>query len=159
MALTIVVHRDVPVPAGPRAAAALPRLRHVVLAVPDSHNVMTANGEEPVAEAHDGAAEELIAVYTALAPRLRSLDLQVTGPALGFHDDPAAGVAWLGRLPVLPHVRFLGVDAPSTDALLTAAARACPAVTALSLRYACFQDDEDAGAPLSPPGPLGACVL
>lgn len=117
VALTIVVHRDVPVPAGLRAAAALPRLRHLVLAVPDCHNVMTANGEEPVAEAHDGAAEELIAVYTALAPRLRSLDLQVIGPALAFHDDPAAGVAWLGRLPVLPHVHFLGVDAPSTDAL------------------------------------------
>lgn len=93
-----------------------------------------------------GAAEELLAVYGALAPWLRSLDLQVIGPTLGLHVDDGAPATWLRRLPGLSHVRVFGVDAPVTDALLAAAGRVCLAVTTLWLHDARCQDDEDAAA-------------
>lgn len=97
-----------------------------------------------------------------LAPRLRSLDLLVVCPRSACTMTMAALPPGSARRLLLPqHVRFLGVGAPVTVAMLAGAVYVCPTVTVLSLGDASCEDDE-AGrrwwCASSPPAPSGAVV-
>lgn len=142
VALTILVHPDVPLPAGLVGLAAVqPRLQHLVL-LPPTDTV----GMRVEAAPRATAAAEAAAVVASLAGRLRSLDLRVLSPALNLWGDEAAAVAWLNSLPVLPAVRFVRVHFPATASVLAATARACPAGTTLCLSELPIELDNDEGA-------------
>lgn len=147
VALSIVVHPYVPLPAGlGLLAAAQSRLLHLVLLLPTAEEPRTYPRTRAVGQAPPAAAAEAAGVVASLAPRLRSLDLKVLSLALGLLSGEAVAVAWLGRLPMLPAVRFVRLLEPTTAAVLAATARVCPAARTLCLNALPTFMNNDGGA-------------